>query len=67
MRDLRKFELLATGGEQLAIETARNFRSLRPQGHTVRKTIDCLIATFCFGTDTHFYTETATLIISRKS
>ena len=47
LRDLRKFELLATGGEELAIEAARNFRSLRQRGHTVRKTIDCIIATFC--------------------
>lgn len=47
LRDLRKFELLATGGEELAIETAKNFRSLRQRGHTVRKTIDCIIATFC--------------------
>lgn len=47
LRDLRKFELLATGGEELAIETAKNFRSLRQRGHTVRKTIDCVIATFC--------------------
>jgi hypothetical protein len=47
LRNLRKFELLATGGEELAIQTARNFESLRQQGHTVRTTIDCLIATFC--------------------
>lgn len=33
--------------EQLAISAARNYRSLRGQGITVRKTIDCLIATFC--------------------
>lgn len=26
---------------------AGNCRTLRRQGHTVRKTIDCLIATFC--------------------
>jgi predicted nucleic acid-binding protein len=47
LRDLRKFELFETGGEELAIEAARNFRRLRRRGHTVRKTIDCLIATFC--------------------
>jgi predicted nucleic acid-binding protein len=47
LRDLRKFALFETGGEQLAIEAARNFRLLRRRGHTVRKTIDCLIATFC--------------------
>ncbi len=32
---------------QLAIQSARNYRVLRKSGHTVRKTIDCLIATFC--------------------
>ncbi|HEV2396301.1 MAG TPA: PIN domain nuclease [Candidatus Sulfotelmatobacter sp.] len=47
LRELRKFEVFETGGEDLAIEAARNFRSLRQRGHTVRKTIDCLIATFC--------------------
>jgi len=47
LRDLRKFEIFETGGEQLAIEAARNFGRLRQRGRTVRKTIDCLIATFC--------------------
>lgn len=47
LRGLRKFEIFETGGEELAIEAARNFRALRQRGHTVRKTIDCLIATFC--------------------
>jgi predicted nucleic acid-binding protein len=47
LRELRKFEVFETGGQDLAIEAARNFRSLRQRGHTVRKTIDCLIATFC--------------------
>ncbi len=46
-RDLRKFEIFETGGEQLAIEAARNFGRLPQRGRTVRKTIDCLIATFC--------------------
>lgn len=46
-QELRKFELFETGGADLAVESARNFRRLRQQGHTVRKTIDCLIATFC--------------------
>jgi len=45
--ELRKFELFETGGAEPAVETARNFRRLRQHGHTVRKTIDCLIATFC--------------------
>jgi len=47
LRGLGRFELFETGGQDLAVEAARNFRSLRRRGHTVRKTIDCLIATFC--------------------
>ena len=47
LRELRKFEVFETGGEELAIEAARNFRTLRQRGRTVRKTIGCLIATFC--------------------
>ena len=47
LRDLRRFQLFETGGLELASATARNYRTLRAQGRTVRKTIDCLIATFC--------------------
>jgi predicted nucleic acid-binding protein len=47
LRDLRKFQVFETGGEELAVLAARNFRRLRRRGHTVRKTIGCLIATFC--------------------
>ena len=32
---------------QIAVQAARNYRRLREKGVTVRKTIDCLIATFC--------------------
>ena len=46
-RDMTKFEVFATGGEALAVASAQNYRFLRAHGHTVRKTIDCLIATFC--------------------
>ena len=35
------------GGVGLAVTAARNYRSLRTQGVTIRTTIDCLIATFC--------------------
>lgn len=45
--DLARFEVFDSGGEALAVAAARNYRSLRSSGHTVRKTIDCLIATFC--------------------
>ena len=46
-RRLRKLEVFETGGVESASEAARNYRVLRARGHTVRKTIDCLIATFC--------------------
>ena len=32
---------------ELALQSARNYRMLRSQGVTVRKTIDSLIATYC--------------------
>ncbi len=35
------------GGHEIAVQAARNFRSLREMGVTVRKTIDTLIATRC--------------------
>lgn len=47
LHELRKFEVFETGGSHIAIEAAKNFRQLRQRGHTIRKTIDCLIATFC--------------------
>lgn len=46
-RQLLKLHVFETGGIDLAREAARNYRALRSRGHTVRKTIDCLIATFC--------------------
>jgi len=46
-RELMRFEVFETGGVELAVDTARNYRWLRSRGRTVRKTIDCLIATFC--------------------
>jgi predicted nucleic acid-binding protein len=46
-QSLLKLEVFETGGGALAREAARNCRALRSRGHTVRKTIDCLIATFC--------------------
>jgi predicted nucleic acid-binding protein len=35
------------GGEEVAIQAARNCRTLRRRGVTVRKTIDTIIATRC--------------------
>lgn len=46
-RGLLEFEVFETGGEEIAVAAARNFRAIRKKGRTIRKTIDCLIATFC--------------------
>jgi predicted nucleic acid-binding protein len=46
-RELLKLEVFETGSIDLALDAARNCRMLRSRGHTVPKTIDCLIATFC--------------------
>ena len=45
--DLLNFHVFNTGGPEIAIASARNYRLLRAHGYTVRATIDCLIATFC--------------------
>ncbi len=46
-RLLDSFALVEIGGRDVAIAAARNFRSLRSVGVTVRKTIDTLIASRC--------------------
>ena len=46
-RQLLRFEILSAGGAELAIEAASNYRRLRKAGYTVRRTVDCLIATVC--------------------
>lgn len=45
--ELLRLQVFETGGADLAIATAEDYRTLRARGHTVRKTFDCLIATFC--------------------
>lgn len=44
---LRQFEIVPMAGDAIAVAAARNFRSLRRRGITVRKTIDLLIGTWC--------------------
>jgi predicted nucleic acid-binding protein len=44
---LRRFEIVSMAGDDIAVLAARNFRSLRRRGITVRKTIDLLIGTWC--------------------
>ncbi|GAB4262897.1 MAG: PIN domain nuclease [Deferrisomatales bacterium] len=46
-RVLRAFPVLPMAGERVARRSAEHYRALRRQGITVRKTIDCLIATWC--------------------
>jgi predicted nucleic acid-binding protein len=46
-RALSKFETVNMVNPDLAILSARNYRTLRKKGITVRKTIDSLIATYC--------------------
>lgn len=45
--ELLRFEVQETGTIELAVEAAASYRRLRAAGRTVRRTIDCLIATFC--------------------
>lgn len=44
---LRRFDIVPMAGDTIAISAARNFRSLRRRGVTIRKTIDLLIGTWC--------------------
>jgi predicted nucleic acid-binding protein len=44
---LRRFQIVPMAGEIVALAAARNFRFLRRQGITIRKTIDLLIGTWC--------------------
>lgn len=46
-KELLGLEVFETTSVALAVEAARNYRTLRSHGKTVRKTIDVLIATFC--------------------
>lgn len=47
LANLKRFEILESGGIEVASAAAANYRTLRAHGITVRKTIDCLIATVC--------------------
>ena len=50
-RELLSFQVFDVDTSDLAIAAAENYRSLRSRGYTVRRTIDCLIATFCLKSD----------------
>ena len=51
-RLLEAFQVIDIGGFDVVVQAARNYRSLRTMGVTVRKTIDTVIATRCI-TDGH--------------
>ena len=65
-RQLLQFEIFRTGGVEFALEAARNFCELRRKGLTVRKMIDCWIATFCLGEAIACCTATATTTCSNE-
>jgi hypothetical protein len=44
---LLTFDVFSTGGAENAVAAAANYRTLRQHGYTIRKTVDCWIATFC--------------------
>jgi len=46
-RMLARLSQVTLGGEDIAVESARNFRKLRARGVTVRGTVDVIIATRC--------------------
>jgi predicted nucleic acid-binding protein len=46
-RMLSRLDLVLLGGEDVAVEAARNYRKLRSLGITVRGTIDVVLATRC--------------------
>lgn len=47
LANLKRFAVLESGGVEVASAAAAHYRTLRAHGITVRKTIDCLIATVC--------------------
>jgi predicted nucleic acid-binding protein len=51
LQALGKLEQVQMLNPELAIQSALNYRALRKKGITLRKTIDCFIATFCIEND----------------
>ncbi len=46
-RSFEAFQVVPLVGEKIARQSALNYRSLRREGSTIPKTIDCLIAAWC--------------------
>lgn len=47
METLQVFPCFNLCNEEIAIQSAKNFRFLRSKGITIRKTVDLIIGTFC--------------------
>jgi predicted nucleic acid-binding protein len=47
LADLSAYEVVEIGGRDIAVAAARNYRTLRARGVTVRGVVDALIATCC--------------------
>lgn len=50
-RLLSRLEFVVLGGDDVAVEAARNYRKLRSLGVTVRGTVDVVLATRCIVSD----------------
>ncbi len=48
---LTALNVVGLGGKEIALQAAKNYRALRAQGVTIRKTIDTIIATCCIEND----------------
>jgi predicted nucleic acid-binding protein len=46
-RQLARLEFIVLGGDDVAVEAARNYRKLRSLGLTIRGTVDVVLATRC--------------------
>jgi hypothetical protein len=47
LRRMSACDLFSTAGRDLAVAAAHNYHLLRQHGYTIRKTVDCLVATLC--------------------
>ncbi len=63
-RMLTSLNVIDPGGQETAIQAARNFRKLRERGVTIRRTIDTVIATVCIRRG--LACSTATVISNRS-
>lgn len=48
---LLSFQQVRLGGTEVALAASEHFRALRRRGITVRKSVDCLIASWCIAED----------------